>query len=308
MRNWNKFRNLQVFETLRLQFGTVIQQVNADGSLTTISLAEQAVLDGVTAGTVTASKAVVVDANKDISAFRDVTVRKLIGSTDPLNVNGLAAAQGGAVTVTGGTSSTSGNAGGAVNVTGGTPGATGVGGAVVISGAAGGATSGKGGAVTITAGAGTAGNASGGSITLTPGAKNGSGLDGVIRSIGVKFFKQAAQAAKTTSTTLTAAELLGGLITGNQGAAGAAAYTLPLATDLDLATPSDVGTDEAFEFSVINISTVAAEDITMTTNTGWTLVGNMVIQESAAATGALSVGTFRARRTGAGAWTLYRVG
>lgn len=34
--------------------------------------AEVAVLDGVTAGTVTASKAIVVDANKDISAFRNV--------------------------------------------------------------------------------------------------------------------------------------------------------------------------------------------------------------------------------------------
>jgi hypothetical protein len=34
-------------------------------------------LDGVTAGTVTASKAVVVDANKDIASFRDVTARNI---------------------------------------------------------------------------------------------------------------------------------------------------------------------------------------------------------------------------------------
>lgn len=40
---------------------------------TDISSAEIAVLDGVTAGTVTLSKAVVVDANKDITAFRNVT-------------------------------------------------------------------------------------------------------------------------------------------------------------------------------------------------------------------------------------------
>ena len=52
------------------------------------------------------------------------------GGANPLAVAGLAAAQGGAVTVTGGTSSTSANAGGAVTLTGGTPGATGVGGAV----------------------------------------------------------------------------------------------------------------------------------------------------------------------------------
>lgn len=38
------------------------------------SATEQAFLDGVTAGTVTASKAVVVDANKDVSSFRNVTL------------------------------------------------------------------------------------------------------------------------------------------------------------------------------------------------------------------------------------------
>lgn len=38
---------------------------------------EIALLDGLTAGTVTASKAVVVDANKDVASFRDVTTRKV---------------------------------------------------------------------------------------------------------------------------------------------------------------------------------------------------------------------------------------
>lgn len=44
---------------------------------TDISSAEIAVLDSVTAGTVAASKAVVVDSNKDASAFRNVTVTNL---------------------------------------------------------------------------------------------------------------------------------------------------------------------------------------------------------------------------------------
>ncbi|TIW28678.1 MAG: hypothetical protein E5V63_04145 [Mesorhizobium sp.] len=121
-------------------------------------------------------------------------------------------------------------------------------------------------------------------------------------------FTQAAPAAKTTSTTLTAAELLGGLLTGNQGAAGAAAYTLPLATDLEtalLAIRPDLANNDAFDFNVINISTVAAETITMTTNTGWTLVGDMIL--AANATGDESVGRFRARRTAANTYTLYRV-
>jgi len=43
----------------------------------TLSVAELGVLDAVTAGTVAASKAVVVDSNKDASAFRNVTVTNL---------------------------------------------------------------------------------------------------------------------------------------------------------------------------------------------------------------------------------------
>jgi hypothetical protein len=46
-------------------------------SVTTVSVAEAQVLDGVTAGTVTASKAVVVDSNKDISALRTAVVTNL---------------------------------------------------------------------------------------------------------------------------------------------------------------------------------------------------------------------------------------
>jgi len=44
------------------------------GSGAVISEAELEAIDGVTAGTVTASKAVIVDSNKDISSFRNVTL------------------------------------------------------------------------------------------------------------------------------------------------------------------------------------------------------------------------------------------
>lgn len=127
---------------------------------------------------------------------------------------------------------------------------------------------------------------------------------------GSYLYKQATPAAKTTSVTLTAAELLGGIITGNQGAAGAAAYTLPLATDLEtalLAVHPGLQNDDSFDVNVINLSAVAAEDITMTTNTGWTLVGSMLVIEQAAANPAGSNGQFRARRTAANAYTLYRI-
>lgn len=98
------------------------------------------------------------------------TFTAIAGTADPFPISALAAAQGGALTVTAGTSSTSANAGGAASIVGGLPGATGVGGAANLTGAIGGATSGAGGAATVTGGAGTAGNAAGGASTVTGGA------------------------------------------------------------------------------------------------------------------------------------------
>ena len=145
----------------------------------------------------------------------------------------------------------------------------------------------------------------GGDVNLAGGAKDGTGVVGVVRVGGVQFVSQGAPAAATTSATLTAANLLAKIITVNQGASGASAQQLPLATDLDTALPSSVAGD-AFDFSVINISVTAAEAASITTNTGWTLVGDMDIAANSAIT-TKSAGRFRARKTGAGAWTLYRL-
>lgn len=109
-----------------------------------------------------------------------VTADSITGSDASLGIEGLSAAQGGAVAVAGGTSSTGGNAGGAVSLTGGTPGATGVGGAASVAGGAGGSSSGTGGAASLAGGAGTAGNANGGAASVLGGNAHGSGTDGVV--------------------------------------------------------------------------------------------------------------------------------
>ena len=121
----------------------------------------------------------------------------------------------------------------------------------------------------------------------------------------VKLVHQGAATAKTVSATLTAAEILAGIITVNQGAAGASALQLPLATAMDTAIPASIAGD-AFDFSLTNISTVAAEAASLTTNTGWTLVGDMDVAANSAIT-TKSAGRFRAAKTGAGAWTLFRL-
>lgn len=116
--------------------------------------------------------------------FTSVTANSIAGGDSSLGIDGQAAAQGGAIPITGGASSTTGNAGGAVSVTGGNPGATGIGGAGSLVGGIGGATSGAGGAVSVAGGAGTAGNAAGGAASLVGGAGQGSSAGGAVAITG----------------------------------------------------------------------------------------------------------------------------
>ena len=164
------------------------------------------------------------------------------------------------------------------------------------------------GVVTITN---TEGNPS--NVTITGGTIDGTTVGGTtpaavsataLRSTGQVLQHQGAATAATTSATLTAVALLSGIITVLQGAGGASAQQLPLATALDTALTSVAG--DSFDFSVINISTASAESASVTTNTGWTLVGDMDIAANSAAT-TKSAGRFRAAKTGAGAWTLFRL-
>lgn len=123
---------------------------------------------------------------------------------------------------------------------------------------------------------------------------------------GAVLRQQAAPAAKTVSATLTAGEILGGLLTVNQGAGAASQLQLPLASALDAALPHAVA-DDSFDFSLINVSTTDADDASITTNTGWTLNGDMTVPARSAAGSLNCSGLFRARKTGAAAWSLYRI-
>lgn len=112
--------------------------------------------------------------------FTALTANDITSGDASLAISGIAAAQGGAIPIKGGASSTSGNAGGAVSVTGGNPGATGIGGAASVAGGIGGATSGAGGAASVTGGAATASNSAGGAASLIGGAGSGSSAGGAV--------------------------------------------------------------------------------------------------------------------------------
>ena len=84
------------------------------------------------------------------------------------------------------------------------------------------------------------------------------------------------------------------IITYNSGSG--ANLQLPTVANLEL-TVSSAKVNSAFDFYVIALGAGTA---TLTTNTGWTLVGSMAVATTVS-------GHFRARKTGDGTWTLYRL-
>jgi hypothetical protein len=114
---------------------------------------------------------------------------------------------------------------------------------------------------------------------------------------------QPAATAVNTSATVTGANIIDGVFTST--AAAAVAMTLPLATAMETAMDAAYGTlavNDSIEFAVINTGSTAFA-VTVTTNTGWTLVGNMAV-------GGASVpasGYFMIQRNSATTYTCFRL-
>jgi hypothetical protein len=116
----------------------------------------------------------------------------------------------------------------------------------------------------------------------------------------VQLDVQPAPQTATATATLSVAQITGGILLGSPGSS-AAAYTLPSGSSLD-AVVSSAKVNSSFDFSVTNVDGSSSGVITMTAGTGWTIVGLATIAATAGTTGA-----FRARKTGDGTWTLYRL-
>ena len=110
------------------------------------------------------------------------------------------------------------------------------------------------------------------------------------------LFVQGAPTALAAGATATAAQLANGLFVFN-GTAGN--LVLPTVALLEADISSATKVDAAFDFIVINAD-AGSDAVTLAAGTGWTIVGVAAV---AAATSA----QFRARKTGDGTWTAYRV-
>lgn len=107
--------------------------------------------------------------------------------------------------------------------------------------------------------------------------------------------------AVTATATLTPAQVLNGLILANNGVTSAQTYTLPSVADLEavLINSDRIGT--TFTFRVVNLGTSSGTAI-IAAGTGWTVTGSLTMTIPVT-TGAFMI----ARKSAAGAWTLYRV-
>jgi hypothetical protein len=109
----------------------------------------------------------------------------------------------------------------------------------------------------------------------------------------------AAPQTATTTATLTAAQITGGMLVASPGAA-AATYTLPTGTLLDAAVPNaTVGS--TIDLNVVNLGTTAGT-VTFAAGTGVTDGGNGLT-----AVAITSSALFRFRRTADATWLVYKV-
>lgn len=146
----------------------------------------------------------------------------------------------------------------------------------------------------------------GGTQTLTAKTLTAPSISDAVQT-GITRKTIAVPTAKTVSATLTGAEVIVGMITVNQGGGASSALQLPTGTDLEAAITPALVTGDAFDVSVMNLSTVDAEDASITTNTNMTLVGSMDFQAHSALASGSSSGILRFRKTALNTFTVYRI-
>ena len=217
---------------------------------------------------------------------------------------------GGSATGTG-VNGKSGGAGGAIAITGGVGGLT--------DDDAAGEVGGAGSTVTITAGvgglasAGTANGGDGGDVVLVASAGGTSaggtaGAEGAVTARGLQFMKPNLNAAVGAAATLTAAQMLGGLITGTP-TADPSNYTTLTGALLTAAFATQPLTGDSFELTIINVAASGNVIDLVAGATGMTLVGESIVENvtDGVAAGLPASGTWIFVNTdGADAWTAYR--
>ncbi len=112
---------------------------------------------------------------------------------------------------------------------------------------------------------------------------------------GSRIINQDAYPTATTNATLTAAQMLGGVLRATPSS-GTATYTTLTGTQLAAAMRQPVQVGDCFDLYIINISTSGNDNIVLAMGVGITLVGNNDIEEEDAVANSSSA-LFRFRNT-----------
>lgn len=121
----------------------------------------------------------------------------------------------------------------------------------------------------------------------------------------IKIGSMADPQTATSTATLTAAQVTGGVLVGNPSTS-AASYTMPTAAAID-AVLGNMKVGSTFDLTVVNIGTSSGV-ITMVVGTGITAVGNLLVAITGSAAGVGGAAQFRFRKTATTpTYTVYRV-
>lgn len=110
-----------------------------------------------------------------------------------------------------------------------------------------------------------------------------------------------APASVASTATLTPAQVLNGILLVGSGATASQTYTLPTVALLEAALSNSDKAGTSFVFRVVNLGTSSGTAV-IAAGTGWTVTGSLTMTIPIT-TGAAMI----ARKSAAGAWTLYRV-
>ena len=108
-------------------------------------------------------------------------------------------------------------------------------------------------------------------------------------------------ASVAATATLTADQVLNGILLVGNGATTSQTYTLPTVAQLEAALSNSDKVGTSFLFRVVNLGTSSGTAV-IAAGTGWTVSGSLTMTIPVT-TGAAMI----ARKSAAGAWTLYRV-
>lgn len=126
----------------------------------------------------------------------------------------------------------------------------------------------------------TAGSIVNGGATTNTGTVTNSGSvinsSNVYNRASINLRNQGAPQTATDTATITAAQLIGGILAATPTAA--ANYTLPTGTLMLAALPATIAANDSFDVSVINLAGTTNFDITFLAGTDFTIVGNAVVR------------------------------